>query len=62
MKVCSEYVGEACVDGTCPVANMEEYAERGMDVVKKCSECFYYKGCEDCALSGTEYCVKAGKD
>ena len=38
MKVCSGYVGVACVDGSCPVANMEEYAERCMDVVKKCSE------------------------
>lgn len=29
-------------------------------------ECGYYKGCEDCALAGTEHCNKAptggGKD
>ena len=60
--VCGAYVGVACVDGSCPIANMEEYAERGMDVVRNCSECSFYKGCEDCALSDTEYCVKTGKD
>lgn len=31
-----------------------------------CEECGYYKGCEDCALAGTEHCNKAptggGKD
>ena len=31
-----------------------------------CEECGYYKGCEDCALVGTEHCDKAptggGKD
>lgn len=55
-KRCGGYVGVACVDGSCPVANAEEYAERCMDVVRSCIECHYYKGCEDCALAGTEYC------
>lgn len=27
-------------------------------VVRDCRECHYYKGCEDCALCGTEYCDK----
>lgn len=27
-EYCPDYVGVACVDGTCPVANCEEYAER----------------------------------
>ncbi len=58
MKICKDYVGVSCVDGTCPMAKAEEYEERCMDVVKKCSDCHYYKGCEDCALSGTEYCDK----
>lgn len=56
MKRCGDYVGVACVDGTCPMANMEEYARRCMDVVTNCNECHFYKGCEDCALDGTEYC------
>ena len=57
MKSCRDYVGVACVDGTCPKANVEEYAERCMDVISNCNECFYYEGCEDCALCDTEYCT-----
>ena len=56
LKVCKNYVGVACVDGTCPAAQIEEYAERCIPIVKKCSDCFYYRGCEDCALHDTEYC------
>ena len=59
---CKNYVGVACVDGSCPMANMEEYEERCMPVVRKCEDCFYYEGCEDCALDGTEYCDKEGKN
>lgn len=55
MKRCRDYVGVACVDGSCPKANAEEYEEGCMDVISRCEDCFYYKGCEDCALSGTEY-------
>lgn len=50
-EYCPDYVGVACVDGTCPVANYEEYAERCMPVISSCRNCFYYKGCEDCAIS-----------
>ena len=53
---CPQYVGVACVDGTCPIANREEYEERGIPVAKDCQECFYYEGCSDCALDNTEYC------
>lgn len=56
MKICKNYAGMACVDGSCPKANMEEYAERGMDVIKKCDDCPYYKGCKDCIFADTEYC------
>ena len=56
MKICNRYVGVACVDGSCLKANAEEYAERCMDVVTKCSDCHMYKGCDDCALCDTEYC------
>ncbi len=55
---CKKYVGVLCVDGSCPVANMEEYVERCIDVIRNCDDCFYYKGCDDCALQGTPYCVK----
>ena len=58
MEQCKQYVGVACVDGSCPMALSEEYEERGMDVPKSCKDCWRYKGCEDCALSGTEYCGK----
>lgn len=58
MKRCRGYVGVACVDGTCPRANADEYGERCMDAVSNCDDCFYYKGCEDCALSNTGYCPK----
>lgn len=26
-KICKDYVGTACVDGSCPIANREEYEE-----------------------------------
>lgn len=61
MEHCKSYVGVSCVDGTCPIANMEEYEERCMDVLKKCKDCWLYKGCEDCALYGTEHCEKVGE-
>jgi hypothetical protein len=28
LKRCPEYCGVACIDGSCPIANREEYAER----------------------------------
>lgn len=59
---CKGYVGVACVDGTCPIANREDYEEYGIPLINNCKECFYYKGCEDCALNETEYCVKANQD
>lgn len=56
-KRCPDYVGIACVDGSCPIANSDEYEERCMDVIKKCDDCFCYRGCKDCALAGTKYCI-----
>lgn len=55
-EICSTYVGVSCVDGTCPIANRDEYIEYGIPVVWDCAHCHYYEGCEDCALSGTKYC------
>lgn len=57
-KICGNYFGVACVDGRCPIALADEYAEYGMDVIRECKDCSFYKGCEDCALCGTEYCEK----
>lgn len=61
-KRCRDYVGVACVDGTCPVALREEYEERCIPTVKSCQDCFCYKGCEDCALKDTEYCEGGGTE
>ena len=58
MKQCKNYCGLACVDGTCPVANQEEYQERCIPVIWNCNDCHMYKGCEDCYFNGTEYCRK----
>mgnify|MGYP000987955629 FL=1 len=56
---CERYVGIACVDGTCPIANIDEYEECCIPLISNCKECFYYEGCKDCALYSTEYCIKA---
>ena len=48
---CVNYVGLACVDGSC--AAQDEYRNLKMD---DCENCFYYKGCKDCAVSDTKYC------
>ena len=53
---CNSYVGVTCVNGNCPLAFSDEYAERGIPLPRDCVDCYYNKGCEDCALSGTEYC------
>lgn len=55
---CPGYVGISCVDGSCPVANQDEYEERGIPLVKTCEDCFMYRGCDDCGLKGTECCKK----
>lgn len=61
MKRCKYYCGVACVDGSCPIANREEYEERGYDVVHNCKECGYYNGCDDCAFKNTEYCEEGAE-
>lgn len=59
MKRCKGYCGVACIDGTCPKAWQDEYAERDYDVVKSCDDCHYYRGCEDCYFYvNKDYCVK----
>lgn len=46
---CPGYLGLCCVDGSCPIANIDEYIEYGCDVVWTCKDCHMYRGCEDCA-------------
>lgn len=58
MERCKRYCGDTCVNGSCPIALRDEYAERGYDIVHYCDECLYYEGCEDCAFADTEYCIK----
>lgn len=63
MKFCPCYVGVACVDGSCPIALQEQYADiyedAGIPIIKKCSECHLYYGCLDCAFVYDErYCPK----
>lgn len=55
---CPEYCGVSCVNGTCPKANQEEYEEYGIPVVRTCSECSYYRGCEDCTEYGCDSTLK----
>lgn len=54
--ICKNYCGISCVDGTCPKANREDYEKLGMDVIKKCDDCHYYRGCDDCAFWETDIC------
>lgn len=56
MEICHGYCGVACIDGSCPIALRDEYAERGYYVVHSCDECSYYQGCEDCAFDGDSRC------
>lgn len=51
---CKSYVGVACVDGTCSVARADDWSNESVPV--SCDECWLYKGCEDCALYGTDDC------
>ena len=57
---CVNYVGATCVNGSCPNALANEYQEYGYEHCT-CEECGYYKGCNDCALYGTEMCTPMNK-
>ena len=50
--ICKDYCGLACVNGSCPIARQEEYAECGYDTIKECGDCPYYDGCKGCVLEG----------
>lgn len=52
------WCGESCIDGTCPAANRDEYAERGYDVVHSCADCWEERRCDTCCFEGTSDCPK----
>lgn len=55
---CPNYVGVSCVDGSCPKALQDEYQERGIPCVWRCSDCRLYEGCKDCAFVRGQICMK----
>lgn len=55
--ICNQYTGVSCVDGSCPIANRDIYAEYGIPLVWTCENCPYYHGCEDCCFDGSELCT-----
>lgn len=63
MKVCENYVGMHCVDGTCPNAVYYDLlysdygpdpSDIGLESDTKCCNCNSYKGCEDCYFAGRD--------
>lgn len=58
---CREYVGAACVDGRCPIANLEEYEEIGVPVASVCQNCIFSQSCLDCVLYKTRWCSHPDK-
>ena len=56
-NACVDYIGCACIDGTCP--NAQEY--EGYNLPIPCADCFYYKGCEDCAAPEMGVCNREVK-
>lgn len=56
-EFCPDFCAGACVDGTCPIALADEFADRGMDVLRNCDACWHHSGvCDDCIFEGSEYC------
>ena len=54
MNYCENYCGAACVDGSCPIANNDEYNEFRYPTVSRCKQCFYYEGCSDCYFANED--------
>lgn len=62
MERCRDYVGLACVDGSCPMASIDEYEAYCSPIIDSCEECGLYKGCKDCAIANTEHCKRSDAD
>lgn len=56
IKVCSDWCGSDCVNGSCPVANFQEFQERCYPLVHSCSECYLVKSCDSCIFEGSNDC------
>jgi len=57
MKICPDYCGLHCVNGSCPKALYNDEYQLYVDIygtTKKpsCKNCGYYFGCEDCYFNG----------
>ena len=52
MDICERFTADRCVNGQCPIANRDEHAELGIDVIESCSACAVLKGCEICIFQG----------
>ena len=54
-KICKDYCGVACIDGSCPNALLEDNPDYFVDVYGqssriKCSDCAYNEQCKDCCI------------
>lgn len=56
---CHGYIGLACVTGSCPNAIEDEDGRKHRI---KCKDCWFYKGCEDCAAPYYGCCIKQEKE
>ena len=46
------FVAVECVNGSCPIANAEEYAMCDMDVTISCEDCYHFtQKCENCIIT-----------
>ena len=61
MKRCPDYVGVACVDGSCPLAIYEDNPDY-FDSKPRCKDCGDYKGCSDCALYANDGTCAVGRN
>ena len=50
MDFCPYYCGVSCVDGSCPLADLDYFLSRE----EACPNCFLYCGCDDCAFAGSD--------
>ena len=48
MERCPDYVGVACVDGSCPMIDRDDQWGYVRPILKSCEECYLYRGCVDC--------------
>ncbi len=60
-KRCKSYCGTTCVNGLCPIALYNEDFTL-FEIKPSCNDCFYYRGCEDCAFDGMPLCPKFNKE